>query len=88
MEVAERAESFSIGLVELDLVPERIADGKKWRFLGIKSRNRAEWYTAHLGNMHQNVTTVSLFDQLDPQATKFIVAETKMRTMCVESNQI
>ena len=60
-------------LKDLDLVPKIEAEGKKWRFLGIKSRNRREWYTAHLGNMLQGVTTVSLFDQLDNKSTRYIV---------------
>lgn len=51
-EVAEDAENFSLGCMELDLCPEVEGEGKQWRFLGIQSRNRSEWYTAHLGNMH------------------------------------
>ena len=38
--------------------------------------------------MHQSVTTVSLFDQLDTQATKFIFEQTKMTTLCIEKNQL
>ena len=51
-QVATRAENFSLGAMELGLVPEIEAEDKQWRFLGIKSKNRAEWYSAHLGNMH------------------------------------
>ena len=68
-EVADNAENFSLGLKALNLCPEIEAEGKKWKFLGIKSRNRNEWYTSHLANMHQGVTTVAFFDQAGPEAT-------------------
>lgn len=51
-QVAEDAENFSLGCMELGLCPEIEGEGKMWRFLGIQSRNCREWYTAHLGNMH------------------------------------
>lgn len=72
----------------LDLCPEIEAEGKKWRFLGIQSKNCAEWYTTHLANMHQGITTVALFDQQGVEATKYIIGETELTTMAVEKNQI
>lgn len=62
-EVSEDAENFSLGVKALGLCPEVEHEGKMWKFMGIKSRNRYEWYTGHLGNMHQDVTTVAFFDQ-------------------------
>jgi hypothetical protein len=35
-----------------DLAPEIEAEGKKWRFLGIQSKNREEWNLTNWANMH------------------------------------
>ena len=36
----------------LDLCPEVMAEGMPWRFLGIQSKNRKEWFLLHLANMY------------------------------------
>jgi long-subunit acyl-CoA synthetase (AMP-forming) len=48
-------------------------EDRPWRFLGIKSKNRKEWYLTHIANMLIGVTTVAMYDSLTPDAEKFII---------------
>ena len=50
-QVYEYAELLSYGLIAKNLLPETIAEDKIWKFIGIKSINRKEWYLLHLANM-------------------------------------
>ena len=86
--MAEDAENFSLGCLELGLCPEIEGEGKKWRFLGIQSRNCREWYTTQIANMHQNITTVALFDQNSKEATNFIIEETRLTTIACEVEKV
>jgi long-subunit acyl-CoA synthetase (AMP-forming) len=62
------------GLMKLNLVPEVMNyEDRPWRFLGIKSKNRKEWYLTHIANMLIGVTTVAMYDSLTPDAEKFII---------------
>lgn len=65
----------------LNLAPEIEAEGTMWRFIGIQSKNRPEWVTTNLANMHQGITTVALYDTLGPDAAKFVFDQTKMETV-------
>lgn len=69
-EVAETAEALSHGCLAMNLVPENDGenDGKKWRFMGIQSKNRAEWSLLNIAGMMQGVTTVAFFDTLGEDA--------------------
>jgi len=60
-------------MMDLDLMPE-IDDGsgKMWRFVGIQSKNRAEWLLTQMALMHQKGTSVALYDTLGEEAMKFI----------------
>ena len=64
LEVAEIRKALSVGIMAFDLAPEIEAEGKKWRFLGIQSKNREEWNLTNWANMHQCITTVALYDTL------------------------
>lgn len=87
-EVGEYAENLSHGIMHHGLAPEVEAEGKKWRFIGIQSKNRKEWYISSLANMHQNITSVSLYDTLGVDATKFILNQTELTTMIVANEYI
>ena len=60
-------------MVHFDLIPDIQAEDMTYRFVGIQSKNRAEWEIAHLANMYQSVTTVAFFDTLGPDAQKYII---------------
>lgn len=61
----EKVKTLAAAMMKLDLVPEVDGEfsptGKKWRFLGIQSQNRHEWYLFHLANMYAGTTTVGLY---------------------------
>ena len=82
-EVNDKALHISYGMVHFDLIPDIEAEDTTYRFVGIQSKNRAEWEIAHLANMYQSVTTVAFFDTLGPDAQKYIINQTELTTMVV-----
>jgi long-subunit acyl-CoA synthetase (AMP-forming) len=58
------AKQLAAGLLAMDLCPEVVAEGIPWRFLGIQSKNRKEWFLLHLANMYIGATTCALYDTL------------------------
>ena len=50
-EVYDLQEDFGYGMNALDLAPQVDAEGTKWRFIGIQSKNCKEWIISHLANM-------------------------------------
>lgn len=87
-EVGEMAENLSYGFMHFDLAPIISAEGKDWRFIGLQSKNRKEWYIASLANMHQNICSVSLYDTLGVDATKYILDQTELTTMVVANEYL
>lgn len=78
------AQEFAQGSRKLDLAPEVEGEGRKWRFIGIWSRNRWEWLTTHFANMYFNHTTIGFFDSMGPETTDYILEQTLLTTICVE----
>ena len=72
-EVAKIARTIAAGMMKLNLIPEVEAEGKQWRFLGLKSKTRKEWGQMHSANWHCGTTSVALYDTLGPDATKYII---------------
>ena len=56
--------------------------------MGIQSKNRKEWVLCHVANMHQNITTVALYDTLGPDATRFVLNQTELTTMSVSKDYV
>ena len=87
-EVADEALLFAKGASKLNLCPEVEAEGTKWRFLGIQSKNRKEWTISHIANMHMKCTTVAMYDTLGEQAMKFVVNQTELTTVACSSDYV
>lgn len=87
-EVADYAEHLSYGFEALNMAPAITAEDKEWRFIAIQSKNRKEWNLTNLANMHQKITTVSLYDTLGVEATKFILNQTELITIVVANDYI
>lgn len=87
-EVGEMAEYLSYGLVHHNLAPKVSAEGQDWKFIGLQSKNRKEWFIASLANMHQSITSVSLYDTLGVDATKYIINQTELQTMVVANEYL
>lgn len=80
-EMAQQAHALASGMMTLGLLPEREAEGKKWRFAAIQAKNRTEWTVTHLANMHVKTTTIGLYDSLGDTETRYIVAQTELATI-------
>ena len=68
-------------MVSLGLLPTIQGEGKEWRFLGIQSKNRAEWFLLHLANMFCKATTVAFYDTLGVDSMKYILDQTELTTI-------
>lgn len=89
-ECLEYSENFSHGAKALDLCPEVDGEGddKKWRFMGIQSKNRKEWNLINAGGMFQNVCSVPLYDTLGEEAARFIFWQTQMTTISLSKDMV
>ena len=77
-----------LGFEHLKLCPEQDSDNKKFKFLGILSKNREEWAVADLACMSSSVTIVPFYDSLGAEAIAFILNQTELSTICVEQKYI
>ena len=75
-ETVNTAKQFAAGAMAMDLLPEVEADGRKWRFIGLQSKNRKEWNLIHLSNMFMGATSVGLYDTLGEEAEMYIIDQT------------
>lgn len=56
--------------------------------MGIQAKNRLEWVICHLANMHQSATTVAFYDTLGPEASRYIINQTELTSMCVSVDYV
>ena len=85
-QVRDNAISFAKGVEKLGLCPE--VESKlngKFKFLGIYSRNRPEWVIADLASHCNSVTVVTIYDTLGLQAIEYILTQTQLTTIVIES---
>nr|AND95616.1 Long-chain acyl-CoA synthetase [Chromera velia] len=91
-EVGKDADSFAAGLVSLEACPSLSFEDEKraseFSFLGIFSRNREEWMIAALAGYRQAFTLVPLYETLGPETVRFVINQTKLKTVCVEGNSL
>ena len=80
-QLSDHAKEIASGCMALDLVPEVHAEDTTYRFIGVQSKNRAEWNIQHVANMHMGVTTVALYDTLGVDATRYVLNQTELTTI-------
>ena len=85
-QVADMAEHLSYGLMALELVPEIEIDGKQMRFLGSLCKNRMERYVFHIAGMHQNITTLPLYQNFNDDQKRQMLFDTECTTIMISSN--
>lgn len=54
-------------------MPEVDAEDRKFRFMGVQSKNRREWTLQYMANFHMGVTTVALYDTLGADAARYVI---------------
>jgi long-subunit acyl-CoA synthetase (AMP-forming) len=74
--------------MHFDLCPEIRHDGKDWRFMGIMSKNREEWATTQIANYHMDITQVTFYDTLGPEATEYILKQTQLTTISISADYL
>jgi len=63
------------------MVPTLDAEDRKWKFMGIYSKNREEWAITALANMKNSVITVAFYDTLGPAAVEFVIKQTELTSI-------
>lgn len=77
-QVNDLATSLSKGCVKLNLSPEITIENKKWKLIGIQSKNREEWAITLIASILNSVVTVSIYDTLGPGAVNYILKQTEL----------
>lgn len=75
-DVDRNVTNLARGIMKLGFCPEREAEDRMWRFVGIWARNRQEWTTTLLAGMHYNITNVGFYDAMNVQAVDYIMNQT------------
>jgi long-chain acyl-CoA synthetase len=75
-------------MVKLGLANETEGDGKKWKFIGLWSKNRWEWLATHIANMYFNNTSIGFFDSMGVQSVDYILKQTELICMFSSSDYI
>ena len=83
----EKVIAFAKGATLLDFSPHFHSDKDgDFKFLGIYSRNRIEWVLGYLGAHAYSATIVTIYDTLGDIAIEFIINQTQLKTIIIESN--
>lgn len=83
------ARDFASGALELNLCPEVVTpeDGKL-NFIGIYSKNREEWVVTDLAAHLISATVVTFYDTLGESTIEYILDQTKLTTIVMESKSL
>ena len=85
-DVYKSCSDFAKGLLHLKLCPDYHSENDgDFKFLGIYSRNKLEWYLSLLGAHAIGVTIVTIYDTLGEKAIEFILSQTQLNTIVIES---
>ena len=79
------AHNFINAIDYLKLCEEIEYENKKYKFLGIYSRNREEWVSSYIGCQLNSIIVVTLYDTLGMNAIEFILNQTELNTILIES---
>ena len=83
----EKVIAFAKGATLLDFSPDFHSDRDgDFKFLGIYSRNRIEWVLGYLGAHAYSGTIVTIYDTLGDIAIEFIINQTQLKSIIIESN--
>jgi long-subunit acyl-CoA synthetase (AMP-forming) len=63
-QIQKIVQNLGRGMTKLGLANVSEGDDKKWKFVGIWSKNRWEWLATHIANMYFNHTSIGFFDSM------------------------
>jgi len=72
----------------LDFAPATEGDGRTWNFIGLWSKNRAEWLVTHIANMYFNYTSIGFFDSMGVETVNYILKQTELTTIFVAGEYV
>jgi len=87
-EINELATKFAGGIQEYNLCPDVDTDDGKFKFIGIYSKNREEWIVTDLAAHLNSVTVVTFYDTLGESTIQYILEQTKLTTIVMESKSL
>ena len=87
-EANELIHQFIFGIEKFNLCPEIKYENEKHKFLGIYSKNREEWVISYLGCQLNSIIVVTLYETLGINAIEFILKQTELTTVLIESNAL
>ncbi|MCQ2820170.1 MAG: AMP-binding protein [archaeon] len=88
-EVQQEVIKFAKGVSLLNLCPEiKTKENGILKFLGIYSRNREEWLISDIASHMNSVVIVPIYDTLGDNTISFILSETQLTTIAMESINI
>jgi long-chain acyl-CoA synthetase len=88
-EIYDLVLDFARGIITLDLCPtiQSEHDGE-FKFMGIYSRNKEEWVVTDLACHLNSITVVTLYDTLGEETIPFVLDQTKLTTLAMESKNL
>ena len=90
-QIYDLAKLFLYGITKFNLCPEIFVDNEKnekMRFLGFYSRTREEWMVGCLGCQLDSITIVTIYETLGINSIEYILKQTDLNTILVESNNL
>ncbi len=88
-QVDSLARNFCAGLINLNFCPEIQSNSNGvFRFLGIYSRNNQKFVISDLASHLFSVTVVTIYDSLGDHTIEYIIDQTTLTTMCMESRNL
>ena len=85
-EIETEVIEYATGISLLNLCPEvKCKSGDTFKFLGIYSRNREEWMISDIASHMNSVSIVTLYDTLGDNTIEFILSETNLETIAMET---
>ena len=91
-EVKEVSQALAAGLVGREAFPVRKFTDEKYqqdyKFIGVMSKNRAEYFVTMQAAYSQGVCLVPLYDTLGAEVVDFIVNQTQLSCVCAEGSKV
>ena len=85
-EANELIYQFIFAIEKLNFCPEIQYENQINKLFGIYSKNREEWIISYLGCQLNSITVVTLYDTLGVNAIEFILNQTELISVLIESN--
>ena len=87
-----QAHAYSSGLaksiIDKNLCPRKLMDGRNFRILGILSKNREEWALTDIACILSNITSVPLYDTLGSHNIEYVISQTEMEVIAIGMDKV